>query len=105
MVAAFNRHQRGDKGLGPALGPEAGSELAAAFARRGFTVTSAESPWALGPDDADLQAAFVEGMARAVSETEMLEPEDIETWLAKRLDSARSGRCVIGHLDVLALPN
>ncbi|MCB8836626.1 trans-aconitate 2-methyltransferase [Aurantimonas sp. VKM B-3413] len=104
VVAAFNRHQRGDKGLGPALGPGAGAELATAFGQRGFDVRSAESPWTLGPDDADLQAAFVEGMASAVSQTEMLEPEDVETWLAARLASVSTGRCVIGHLDILALP-
>jgi hypothetical protein len=50
VTAAFNRHQRGEKGLGPALGPEAGERGAVIFEAAGFSVTTAESPWRLGPD-------------------------------------------------------
>ncbi|MEE4299000.1 MAG: class I SAM-dependent methyltransferase, partial [Pseudomonadales bacterium] len=58
VSAAFDRHQHGDKGLGPALGPEAAERTRAAFEAAGFTVELAQSPWRLGPADAALQRAL-----------------------------------------------
>ncbi|MEX6507301.1 trans-aconitate 2-methyltransferase [Jiella sp. M17.18] len=104
VVAAFNRHQRGDKGFGPALGPDSGAALAEAFAARGFAVTTASTPWLLGPEDADLMCAFADGMARAAGEIGTLACDDLEEWRAARLDAAPHSRCTIGHRDVLALP-
>lgn len=66
--AAFAAHQGRDKGLGPALGARAPAMAAAIFAKQGFQVETAPSPWRLGPRDAALQAAFTAGMAEAAAE-------------------------------------
>jgi hypothetical protein len=101
VTAAFNRNQRGDKGLGPALGPDAGARTAAIFRAHGFRVTTADSPWRLGPAEADLQRALLAGIAEAAAEAGAPEAE---AWGHARIEAAGSGRTVIGHLDLLALP-
>ncbi|SEK39755.1 Methyltransferase domain-containing protein [Roseovarius nanhaiticus] len=65
VTEAFNRHQRGDKGIGPALGPDAAPTAAAVFAEAGFDVIRARSDWQLGPEQAPLQAELVRGIAAA----------------------------------------
>jgi SAM-dependent methyltransferase len=95
--AVFNAHQRRDKGLGPALGPAAAATLARALARRGFAVRLAPSPWRLGPAQAALQAAFVDGVAAAAAEMGVA----AGCWAQAR--RAASG-CTVGHVDLLALP-
>jgi SAM-dependent methyltransferase len=104
VVAAFNAHQRGDKGLGPALGPDAGAVLAEELDRQGLDVRTASSPWRLGSEMAGLQARFVEGMATAVRETGIIPDAAITAWLDARRAAASSSGCRVGHLDVLALP-
>lgn len=98
--AAFNRHQRRDKGLmGPALGPDGAGALAAALAARGYDVRVAPSPWRLGAGA--LAEALAEGVAAAAAEAG--EPGAAAWGQARRAESAVSG-CVVGHVDVLALP-
>ena len=98
---AFNRHQRGDKGLGPALGPDAGAAVAAAFERLGFAVRTAPSPWRLGPSDAELQRELVTGIASAAGEAGFA--KSVAWGQARRALSETAG-CVVGHWDLLALP-
>lgn len=98
---AFNAHQRGEKGFGPALGPCAALHLAKAMRARGYSVTVAESPWNLGPPDAELQRALLGGIADAARQ---VGAASADTWLARRLEAVPTGRCTVGHLDVLALP-
>lgn len=99
VLAAFNAHQRGDKGFGPALGPEGGRHLARVLAGRGFSVAMAASPWRLGPGERELQAALAEGIAAAVGER-------AAAWGQARREAAMAGvsSCTVGHVDVLALP-
>ncbi|SIT07608.1 Methyltransferase domain-containing protein [Roseivivax lentus] len=101
VTEAFNRHQRGDKGLGPALGPDAVETAASAFAREGFDVQHASSPWQLGPASAALQAALVEGIAAAAAEAGAA---SAEAWGAMRVADAARSTCRIGHGDILAMP-
>ncbi|WP_062013618.1 class I SAM-dependent methyltransferase [Aureimonas sp. AU4] len=102
VVAAFNRHQTGDKGFGPALGYGATEALREAFARQGFEVRLARSPWRLGPGDEALHALFLEGVVAAVAETGAVEPARLADWAARR--RAAGPFCEVGHWDVLALP-
>lgn len=98
---AFNMHQRGDKGFGPALGASGASHLAEAMRGRGYRVTIADSPWKLGPDETELQRALFIGIADAARE---LGAASADPWLERRLAATSSAHCTVGHLDVLALP-
>ena len=100
LRAAFNAHQRRDKGLGAALGPGAAAAMARAMAARGYAVRLAPSPWRLGAGEAALHAALVAGIAAAAGEMGLAEAA---AWGQARV-AARGWRCTVGHLDVLALP-
>jgi SAM-dependent methyltransferase len=102
---AVNRHQRRDKGFGPALGPGAAAAATATFAARGYRVVQVRSDWCLGPADAALQRALMQGWAGAAAEAGA-DPERIARWKRRRLraldrDDARTR---VGHVDLLALP-
>jgi len=101
VTDAFNRHQRGDKGLGPALGPDAASRMTALLEQARCTVHCADSPWRLGPDRAALHMALTDGIATAAAETGTV---DAMGWGARRRAMAEMSTCTIGHLDILALP-
>lgn len=100
VLAAFHADQRRDKGLGPALGPDAHAHLAARLGALGHAVHQAASDWVLAPPrDAALIAALAAGSAAAVAGA--LGPARAEAWRAART-SAR--RVTVGHRDLLALP-
>ncbi|HUF56774.1 MAG TPA: class I SAM-dependent methyltransferase [Thermohalobaculum sp.] len=99
VLAAFNAHQRQDKGLGPALGPLAHSALADRLRAAGFGVTEGASDWRLeAPRDAALIAALAEGTGAALAS---LLGAGARDWAAAR---ARAGAVTIGHRDLVALP-
>lgn len=102
IIKAFNAHQRTDKGIGPALGPDATATLAEIFEERGFTVRTADSPWHLGPAQAELHRQLVEGIAGAATETGS---PLAENWRYARLAACSSADCTVGHTDLLALPS
>lgn len=103
---AVNAHQRGDKGLGAALGPTAAAAAAAAFRRHGHRVRMADSAWRLGPGDAALQHTLVDGWAAAAAQAQPAAAARFRAWAAAR--RARIGRdrsrLLVGHRDLLALP-
>lgn len=101
VTEAFNDHQRGDKGLGPALGPESVTAAHDIFTAAGFDVRVADSPWQLGPEDAQLQRALVAGIADAAAQAG---EADANAWGVRRVSAAASAACTIGHGDILALP-
>jgi SAM-dependent methyltransferase len=105
IVALFNRHQRSDKGMGQALGPEAGRALADTFAALGYDVIRADSAWQLSQGVEALQIAFIEGVARAVAETGGMAAAELRDWRTFRLATLKTGAsCRVGHVDVLARP-
>lgn len=103
ILAAFNAHQLRDKGLGPALGPEAAAALAEILRARGFELRVERADWRLGPRDAALQEGLAKGIALAAEESRCAGVED---WLQARLAAIGAGvsSALVGHLDVLALP-
>jgi hypothetical protein len=101
VMAAFNRHQRRDKGLGQALGAAGGPALADAMQRRGYVVRMAPSPWQLGRGHDDLQAALIDGIAAAAAEAGCVAAAG---WRVRRTAMIDIGECRVGHLDLLALP-
>jgi hypothetical protein len=106
ILAAVNRHQRGDKGFGPALGPEAGLRAVKSFERVGYKVLPGASDWVLAPDDGEIQLEVIAGWAAAATELGDLPPAAIAAWLARRrkLVSAGTSRMGIGHVDFFATP-
>jgi len=102
VAAAFNAHQRRAVDHRMLLGPEAVGAAAEAFARAGATVTVRESPWRLGPEQAELTAEWLRGWVGAAAEQR---PElNLETYLKDRIEAAEAGRLqvTVGHQDLLA---
>ncbi|MCR9174694.1 MAG: class I SAM-dependent methyltransferase [Alphaproteobacteria bacterium] len=94
-----NMHQRGEKGFGPALGPDAPRALQD-LAGPGLATLS--SDWKIGTADKDMRGALVDGWAAAAAE---IAPDDgarISAW-AERRRQIESG-LVVGHADQLMLP-
>lgn len=106
VLEAVNEHQRSDKGLGPALGPEATQVAAAAFARCGYRVRTRPTPWRLGAADAELARQLLQGWATAAAERRPGRRDEIEGWHRRRLGTIESAglELTVGHLDLLALP-
>lgn len=93
-LARLHADMRRDKGLGPALGPDAAPALAQALTARGFAVATAPSPWRLrAAENAALIAALAAGTAEAA-----------QTSAAWRFARAEAERVEIGHVDLWAEP-
>jgi hypothetical protein len=105
-LAAFNRHQRHDKGFGPALGPAAAETARRLFADAGYAVTVAPSDWRVEPQDGELQRQLIAGWHDAIAELRELPPATLTAWRDRRLAAIASGesRLVVGHLDLWAVP-
>lgn len=104
MLAAFNRHQRLDKGLGgPASGPDGTTALAAALEAKGYRLTRAKSPWRLdGRRDAAMIAAVLNGWAEAVVGAGFVPAGTALDWQKTHLD--RADTLTVGHWDLFAIP-
>ncbi len=101
IVAAFNAHQRRDKGLGAALGPTATDILEKHLRRLGYHSLRGKSPWVMGTEEAALIDALTEGFAQAVTETGDVPSAKISSWRASR---RVAGGCTVGHDDIWAAP-
>ena len=106
VIAAFARHQRRDKGFGPALGPEAGDVAADKFGEAGYEVTVERADWHLTVEERDLQSMMVAGWYAAVTELNELEPHALNAWHEQRLAWIADGRSTmtVGHLDIWTVP-
>lgn len=106
IVEAVNRHQLGNKGFGPALGPRAAGAAIAAFERAGFTLTQGLADWEFGPQDREIQFEVLSGWANAAREMGDPPVDEIAGWLKRRRDHIAAGvsSLRIGHVDLLARP-
>ncbi|HEY5794238.1 MAG TPA: SAM-dependent methyltransferase [Bosea sp. (in: a-proteobacteria)] len=101
MLAAFKHHQRGDKGFGPAAGPDATEIMAEAFRKSGFAVSTGDSAWRIGEKHGELAQTLAKGIADAVLETGQVDPAVVADWLAAKAGGATA---LVGHLDLWARP-
>jgi len=103
VLALFNRHQRGDKGFGPALGPNAVSAAVSAFARRGYHLSVRPSDWRIGARDAAVQHALLDGWLGAALEMAPDRTRDLTAWHERRrvLVAAGSATLSVGHVDLV----
>lgn len=93
-----NRHQQGDKGFGPALGPDAAAALAGLLP----DAEAAPSDWVIGGGDGAMRRALVDGWAGAASEIVPDRAAEIEDWRRQAVIAPRGLR--VGHADQLWLP-
>jgi hypothetical protein len=103
---AFARHQRRDKGLGPALGGAATVYLGARLAAAGCAVATAPSDWQIGPEHPAMLASVIEAERRAASEESPEDADRFVAWAERRRAQLAAGALslMVGHRDLLALP-
>ena len=97
-----NRHQRTDKGLGAALGPDSGPRTAAVLREVGYDVCIEKSDWQMGPAEADLQRQLIDGWVSAAIELSPADADRVHAWRVRRVAHIDAGRShiVVGHDDV-----
>ena len=107
---AFNKHQRRNKGFGPALGPAAPNVASALLREHGYHVTVSNSDWHLDAAniaDAALLTPLLQGWAAAASELARSDiiRQRVAQWRNRRELSVTAGalRAQVGHNDLLAL--
>lgn len=100
-----NRHQRTDKGFGPALGPSAIVAAERCLAAEGYRVGREPSDWQLTPDLRELQRQLICGWAEAATELGAEHARTIAEWRRRRLAFVERGasRLVVGHEDLAAV--
>jgi len=107
MLSLLQAHQAREKGLGRALGGAAPKSLRAAFARHGYNIAEAPSPWRLLPGARQaLALALLDGWRSALLEQAPGQRRKIEAWWHARRAGVEAGRLGIevGHIDLYAEP-
>jgi SAM-dependent methyltransferase len=98
---AVNRHQRTDKGFGPALGPQAAQAVEAVFGAQGYKLSKGRSDWRIGPDSVLLQQTLLDDWTQAAILIDPALQDRFVNWRQRReqcLAAARSA-LTVGHLD------
>ncbi|MEO1248326.1 MAG: class I SAM-dependent methyltransferase [Pseudomonadota bacterium] len=106
IVGLFNRHQRTDKGFGPALGPTATCYLRERLQDAGYQVETTSTPWKIGPGEAAFVDVFLTGVVKAAVEMAPGFRDRADRWLETRLQQAQAGELIltVGHQDLFAWP-
>jgi hypothetical protein len=106
VTELVNRHQRTDKGFGPALGPDAVPALRRLLADAPGDLAVKRSDWLLGPGDREIQSALLAGYAEAATSISPSLAAEIAAWRDRRARLVADGMCslTVGHLDLLFLP-
>ncbi|MFZ5555998.1 MAG: class I SAM-dependent methyltransferase [Pseudomonadota bacterium] len=101
-----NRHQRTDKGFGPALGPAAVDHGAARLRRLGYDVRLGRSDWVIGCGAIAIQQALVDDWSAAARAVSPRDAGAVDAWRRRRLARLREGTSslVVGHQDLVGLP-
>jgi hypothetical protein len=105
VLELFNRHQRGDKGFGPALGPSAGLRAVDSFVARGYRVASRTSDWHIGPSAASFQRQILDGWLRAALDIAPERRATLDAWHRRRVAYVDLGvsTLVVGHMDLVGI--
>lgn len=104
--AAFDAHQRRTVDGRRLLGPDATDVAVTAFARHGYAVHTAPSPWRLGADQHELVEEWMRGWLEAAIAHRPDLAQDALPYLEARLAQSARGELdvVVRHADLLALP-
>ncbi|MBL8250248.1 MAG: class I SAM-dependent methyltransferase [Candidatus Competibacter sp.] len=100
----INRHQRTDKGFGPALGPAAPATLAIRLRELGYWVMLRPSPWRLEAEHDAPQTALLSGWSRVVRQLDPRAMDWLTAWTEERqrLIDRKASRLYVGHWDLFA---
>jgi hypothetical protein len=103
VLTLFNRHQRLDKGLGPALGPDAARVAEAQLRARGYRVAARPSDWVIDPAHGTLQRALLDGWLGAALEIAPERRTALADWHRRRAAHVALGRSTlrVGHVDLI----
>ena len=106
ICALVNRHQRTDKGFGPALGPAAVSCARAHLEALQYQVQVSRSDWVLDRSHTRLQEDLLQGWAQAAIEIAPEQRDRCELWLSTRLHylNREQSSVRVGHQDLLGWP-
>ena len=106
VAELVNAHQRSDKGLGEALGPDALSELLVRLNPSDGVIVTGASDWLTGPRDVALQLALLAGYEATAIAMDPTRDEYSHTWARRRRAIIEAGhsRLRVGHRDLLLLP-
>jgi hypothetical protein len=101
-----NRHQQGDKGFGPALGPQAAHYARTAFETLDFETRTESSDWLIKPQEQALQRELIDGWVTAAQEIAPADATRIAAWESRRRLHLAAGNSHIrvGHQDLMAWP-
>jgi len=105
VIGLVNRHQRTDKGFGPALGPLASDTTEIELLRQGYGARRVPSDWRIEAGEIELQQDLLQGWARAATQMAPEWKGRVDAWCARRMHLLQSGisRILVGHQDLLGL--
>ena len=106
FLQLLNNDQRRDKGMGPALGPEAFQVINDSFMSNGFIVRTGSSPWILDSKDSQLQKALLLQWVKLLEQKTGWPAWKINQWNEFRLAAIVEGKSQlkVGHQDIWAVP-
>ena len=102
----FNRHQLGEKGFGPALGPGAAPRAAEMFEDCGYNTRREASDWRVKGGNKPLQRALLDDWFDAATEIDPERASELRDWRERRLAHIEGGRShlIVGHADLIGWP-
>lgn len=106
ILDAINRHQKTDKGFGPALGPQAFERANKLFQEAGYEILCEQSDWNATHRHGEFQQLLFKGWHEAACEMEPLNKDLFDNWLAfhnTQIDEGLSS-VTVGHMDLFAIP-
>ena len=106
IAAAFDAHQCRPTAAGPLLGPDAVPAAVRALATTDGDLVVRPSPWRLGPAQADLTIAWLDGWVAAACEQEPALTAEAIAYRDRRVAQAAAGglAVTVDHADLLVLP-
>ena len=102
----FNRHQLGNKGFGPALGPGGARRAGEMIEDRDYRARSEASDWRVKGADQALQHLLLDDWFEAASQIAPNRVSEWGQWRERRRAHIEAGRSeiVVGHTDMIGWP-
>lgn len=106
VMGAVRRDQARDKGLGPALGPDAAAFFVQSLQNEGYQVLARPSDWYLRSVHLPMVRMLLQGWQNAARAQCPQAGARVDAWAQRHLTAfeACDGALRVGHMDVLALP-